>query len=88
MLTISVRGLPRSMNEDTLEQLFGQHGRVFQLKLAKDLFSGDCKGFAELHMEGHEARAAIAALNGTSQDGSLINVSLHDPRKGKRRGRR
>lgn len=88
MLTISVRGLPRTMNEATLEKLFAQHGRVFHLRLAKDLFSGDCKGFAELQMEGHEARAAIAALNGTSQDGALINVSLHDPRKSKgRRGR-
>ncbi|MDN5924987.1 MAG: RNA-binding protein [Xanthomonadales bacterium] len=75
------------MNEDSLDKLFAQHGRVFHLRLAKDLFSGECKGFAELQMEGHEARAAIAALNGSSQDGSLINVSLHDPRKVKGRGR-
>ncbi|HET6631966.1 MAG TPA: RNA-binding protein [Rhodanobacteraceae bacterium] len=86
MLTLNVRGLPRNMTEDNLQNLFSQYGRVFQMRLAKDLFSGECKGFAELQMEGHEARAAIAGLNGTSQDGAMIQVGLHVPRKG--RGRR
>lgn len=87
MLTINVRGLPRSMNESTLEEMFSQYGRVFNLRLAKDLFSGECKGFAELHMEGHEARAAIAGLNGSAHEGAMIQVALHDPKK-VRRGRR
>jgi len=30
--------------------------------MSRDLFSGECKGFAQLKMEGHHARAAIAAL--------------------------
>lgn len=87
MLTLDVRGLPRSMTESSLEQLFAPHGRVFGLRLAKDLFSGECKGFAELKMEGHEARSAIEALNGSSHDGAMIRVALHSDRR-KRRGRR
>ncbi|MFC4727956.1 RNA recognition motif domain-containing protein [Coralloluteibacterium thermophilus] len=86
MLTLNVRGLPRSMNEKTLTELFAAHGRVRGLKMAKDLFSGECKGFAELQMEGHEARNAIAALNGSSQDGELIRVELASERRA--RGRR
>jgi len=86
MITIDVRGLPRSMTETSLQQLFATHGRVFELRMAKDLFSGECKGFAELKMEGHEARNAIAALNGSTHQGAMIRVGLHTERK--QRGRR
>jgi len=82
MLTLSVRGLPSSMNEQTLTALFQQHGRVYKLKMAKDLFSGACKGFAELDMEGHQARAAIAALDGSTQNGAAIRVGLASERRG------
>ncbi len=81
MLTLNVRGLPRSMTEGDLLQLFGKHGRVFDMRFARDLFSGECKGFAELKMEGHEARLALAALNGSTHDGSTIRVALHDLRR-------
>ena len=84
MLTLNVRGLPKSMTETALQQLFEPFGRVFEMRLAKDLFSGECKGFAELKMEGHSARNAIAALNGTAQSGELIRVRLqseHAPRR-------
>jgi RNA recognition motif-containing protein len=87
MLTLNVRGLPRTMTEVSLQQLFAAHGRVFEMKMARDLFNGECKGFAELKMEGHEARNAIAALNGSTQDGVMIRVGLHEERK-QRRGRR
>ena len=85
MLTIDVRGLPRSMTETSLQQLFAAHGRVFDLRMAKDLFSGECKGFAELKMEGHEARSAIEALNGSTHHGAMIRVALHTDRKHGRR---
>jgi RNA recognition motif-containing protein len=85
MLTLSVRGLPRNMTEKSLTDLFETHGKVRGLKMAKDLFSGECKGFAELQMEGHEARAAIAALNGSAQGGDMIKVGLKSELRGRRR---
>jgi RNA recognition motif-containing protein len=85
MLTINVRGLPRRLNEQELTELFETHGKVRGLKMAKDLFSGECKGFAELEMEGHEARSAIGALNGSSQDGSMLRVELKTERRGRGR---
>ncbi|HEY9111633.1 MAG TPA: RNA-binding protein [Rhodanobacteraceae bacterium] len=83
MLTITVRGLPRSMTEAALAELFAAHGKVRSLRMAKDLFSGECKGFAELQMEGHEARAAVAALNGHNADHSMLQVRLakDEPRR-------
>jgi RNA recognition motif-containing protein len=86
MITLDVRGLPKSMTDSSLQALFSRHGRVFGLRMARDLFSGECRGFAELKMEGHEARDAVAALNGSTHDGSTIRVALHEERKV--RGRR
>jgi RNA recognition motif-containing protein len=86
MITINVRGLPRSMNETALNEMFSRFGRVHGLRIAKDLFSGECKGFAELKMEGHEARAAIAALDGSAQGGSMLRVAVASDKD--KRGRR
>ena len=88
MLTLNVRGLPRSMKEEDVRQLFAQHGRVFELRVARDLFSGECKGFAELKMEGHEARNAIVALDGSTQSGATIRVGIHDNSRKPHRSRR
>lgn len=87
MITLSVRGLPRSTTEETLTTLFSEYGTVRSLKLVKDLFSGECKGFATIAMEGHEARAAMAALDSSNWNGSLIRVGPDRPHKG-RGGRR
>jgi RNA recognition motif-containing protein len=85
MLSISVRGLPRNMTESNLTALFEAHGRVHGLKMARDLFSGECKGFAELQMEGHQARAAIAALDGSVQGADMIRVGLKSEDRPRRR---
>lgn len=85
MLTLSVRGLSRQMTERAVTELFEAHGRVRNLRMAKDLFSGECKGFAELQMEGHEARSAIAALNGSTQGGEMLRVELQSDRRSYRR---
>ena len=85
MLSLTVRGLPRQMTEKNLEDLFAAHGRVRGLKMARDLFTGECKGFAELQMEGHEARAAIAALNGSTQGSEVIRVGLKSDERPRRR---
>ncbi|MCG7968327.1 MAG: RNA-binding protein [Candidatus Thiodiazotropha taylori] len=81
MITLSVRGLPRSTTEASLTTLFSEYGTVRSLKLVKDLFSGECKGFATLDMEGHEARAAIAALDNSELNGSVLRVG---PDRGKK----
>jgi hypothetical protein len=57
-----------------VRELFAAHGTVRSLRLASDMFTGACRGFGFVEMEGHEARAAIAALNGTMFKGQPINL--------------
>jgi len=87
MITIIVRGLPGSATEDSVNELFGKYGVVRSMKMARDIFSGQCKGFATVEMEGHEARAAMEALDGYEMDGRQIRVGP-DRDKGKKRTRR
>jgi RNA recognition motif-containing protein len=54
-------------------------------KLVTDVFSGQCKGFGFIEMEGHEARAAIAGLNGKDFNGRSIKVNFESPKPGRRR---
>ena len=88
MKKIFVGNLPSDMTEEELTELFSTHGKVRSLKLAQDVFSRACKGFGFIEMEGHEARAAIAALNGQELRGKQIKVNEERPKKNVRRGRR
>jgi RNA recognition motif-containing protein len=87
LITLFIRGLPRSSTEESVTSLFEEYGVVRSIKLAKDIFSGECKGFATIDMEGHEARAAIKALDGYILDGSMIKVGQDRPKKGSSRRR-
>ena len=44
--------------------MFSEFGKVRSLKVASDIFTRTCRGFAFIEMEGHEARAVIAGLDG------------------------
>lgn len=86
MKKIFVGSLPPGTTEDSLTTLFSQFGTVRSINLVKDMFTGKCKGLAFLEMEGHEARAAIAGLNGKTFEGSTLKVKFEIP-KGKGRSR-
>lgn len=88
MKKLFVGSLPPTTTEKSLEELFSQYGTVRSIKLVKDLFSGTCKGFGFLEMEGHEARAAIAGLNGKSFEGNTLKVNFEKERTRGGRGRR
>ena len=88
MKRLFVGSLPRTTTEESLQALFSQFGRVHSIKLEKDLFSGTCKGFGFLEMEGHEARAAIAGLDGKAFEGSFLKVKFEEERPRRHKGRR
>jgi len=83
-----VGSLPPTTTEGSLRDLFSQFGTVRSLKLEKDLFSGRCRGFGFLEMEGHEARAAIAGLDGKSFEGNHLKVKFEQERGRGYKGRR
>jgi hypothetical protein len=75
---VSVRIYAGNLPPDLIEKEFAEHGRVRSMNLARDIFSGRCRGFIE--MEGHEARAAINALNGHTLRGNCLRVNEERPR--------
>jgi len=86
MKKLFVGNLPATMKEADLSQMFSEFGTVRNIKLVMDVFTGNCKGFGFIEMEGHEARAAIQGLNGRMIEGKNIKVNF-EVAKGKR-GRR
>lgn len=86
MKKLFVGNLPANTTDKELHQLFSQYGTVRSLKLVTDVFSSQCKGFGFIEMEGHEARAAIAGLNGKDFSGKPLKVNFESPKKS--RGRR
>ena len=88
MKKLFVGSLPPTTTEESLNELFSTYGKVHSLKLVKDMFSGQCKGFGFLEMEGHEARAAIAELDGKSFEGNFLNVKYEKEQGRGSRGRR
>jgi len=83
-----VGGLPLESTEETVTEMFNEYGKVRSIKLAADVFTGKCKGFGFIEMEGHEARAAIAGLNGKIIGDKSLKVQFEEPRKGGKKGGR
>jgi len=81
-----IGNLSASTSDSDLQTLFSEFGTVRSCNLVTDIFSGQCKGFGFIEMEGHEARAAIAGLNGKDFNGKPLRVGFETP-KGGRRGR-
>lgn len=87
MKKMFIGGLPLDSTEESVSELFAEYGKVRSIKLAADVFSGQCKGFGFIEMEGHEARAAIAGLNGKIIGEKSLKVQFENA-KPKGRGRR
>lgn len=84
-----VGNLPFSVSENTLKDLFSQHGTVESVKIVTDTYDGRSKGFAFVEMATEE-EAALAAqnLNGTELEGRSIRVDLARPKESRPRDNR
>lgn len=80
---IFVGNLPSEATEESVQALFSQYGKVRSIQLVSDIFSGKCRGFGFIGMEGHEARAAIAALDGNLYCGKPLKVKFEEAAGGK-----
>lgn len=88
MKKLFIGNLSEDTNEKELCEVFAQFGTVRSSKLVKDVFSGKCKGFGFIEMEGHEARAARAELNGKELNGRPMKVDFEERKPGRGRNRR
>jgi len=87
MKKIYVGNLSPEANEVELRELFSQFGTVRSISVAVDVFSHKCRGFGFIEMEGHEARAAIAGLNGKTFKDRPLKVNEERPREQRRHRR-
>lgn len=87
MKKLFIGNLPSETSEASLKKMFEAYGTVRSIDVAHDIFTGKCKGFGFVEMEGHEAKAAMEALDGsmTAGGGESIRVRYEQP---KSRGRR
>ncbi|GJQ24556.1 RNA-binding protein [Candidatus Brocadia sapporoensis] len=80
-MNIFVGNLSRDVTEDDLQKAFEAFGQVKSVKVIKDLFSGESKGFGFVEMQAKaEAQSAINGLNGKELKGRALNVNEARPR--------
>jgi RNA recognition motif-containing protein len=75
-----VGGLPYSMTESQLQELFAQQGTVESARVITDKFTGQSRGFGFVEMAtAEEAKRAIESLNSTQLGGRSITVNEAKP---------
>ncbi len=79
--TAYVGNLPWRTTEDDLVSLFGQYGRVSDVRIIQDPITGRSRGygFVEFDVATH-VEQAIASLNGQDFQGRPLMVSLARPK--------
>jgi RNA recognition motif-containing protein len=77
---VYVGGLPFSVTEGRLQEIFGAYGTVESARVISDKFTGQSRGFGFVEMgSGSEAQKAISALNGTQLEGRTLTVNEAKP---------
>ncbi len=81
-----VGGLPYSVDEARLEEVFSAHGEVESAKVITDRMTGRSRGFGFVEMDSGDAQKAMDALNGTDLDGRTLTVNEARPRENRSGG--
>lgn len=83
-----VGGLSYNTTNDSLRELFEEHGNVLSADVIRDRESGRSKGFGFVEFETPgEAEQAMSALNGATLDGRSITVAEAKPQRERTPGR-
>ena len=86
-MNIFVGNLSKEVTDDDLQTLFSEYGTVRSVKVIRDMFSGESKGFGFVEMPGQaEAQKAMSELNTKDLKGKKITVNEARPRNDNRRG--
>jgi len=87
-MNIFVGNLSRQATDDDVKQAFEPFGKITSVKIVRDMFSRESKGFGFVEMPVRtEAEAAIKTLNATQLLGRPMTVNEARPRP-ERSGRR
>ena len=75
-MNIYVGNMPRSTTEAELKVKFEKYGEVEDVKLIKDHFTGELRGFGFVRMPSEQqGREAIKSLNGSAMGGRTLTVN-------------
>jgi len=88
-MNIYVGNLEHQITEDELKQEFEKFGEVTSVKIIKDMYTGESKGFGFVEMpDSAQAKTAMSDMNGKEIKGRTIRVDEARQRNAKDRGRR
>lgn len=86
-MNIFVGNLAKEVTDDDLQSLFAEYGTVRSVKIIKDMFSGESRGFGFVEMPSQtEAQKAMAELNTRDLKGKKITVNEARERNERRGG--
>ena len=81
-MNIYVGNLPKTADEQAIRKLFEEHGEVTEVKLIKDKFTDELRGFGFVEMPSKaDAEKAIQEVNGTELEGSTLTANEARPRR-------
>jgi RNA recognition motif-containing protein len=82
-MNIYIGNVSSATSENDLRQAFEGYGKVEDVKIIKDKYSGEPRGFAFVEMPTKaEALSAIEGLNGKELKGNTLVVNEARPRSG------
>ncbi len=77
-----VGGLPYSVTDDRLQEIFTPHGTVESARVITDRMTGRSRGFGFVEMSSQaEAEEATKNLNGTDLEGRSLTVNEAKPQE-------
>ncbi len=86
-MNLYVGNLSFEVTDELLQQAFEAFGQVTAVKIIKDKYSGESKGFGFVEMPAKaEAQSAIDGLNGNELKGRPLKVDESRPRSEGRPG--
>jgi RNA recognition motif-containing protein len=86
-MNIYVGNLALNVTEEDLQKVFEAFGDVESVKIIKDRYSGESRGFGFVGMPaGAEAQSAIKDLNVKELKGLMLKVNEARPQRNRERG--
>ena len=87
-MNIYVGNLPKTTTEEAVRKLFEEYGEVTEIKLLKDQYTDELRGFGFVTMPSKaDAQKAIQEINDTELEGNTLIVNEARPRKDRSGGR-
>ena len=83
-----IRNIPRNCMEDDMANFLMNCGKLYDVRIHRDKFTGESKGFAFVKCESHEvACKIIEKYNRYTMEHNIIHIDFAEDKKNNRRGK-